>query len=218
MAGMTPNNPPRRILSWADTPKTLIYTIMITITLIELVLQISDRGWIADGQLRGLAYKYGAFWSKLTDDWRPIYAAQPWTMFFTYAFLHGGLFHLIGNVVTLGSLGAIALQRMNQWKFLQLYLAGMLGGAVMFAALSDSAIPMIGASGAIFGLVGAWQYWEFANLRRRKLPLTPFYRMMVNLVILNLLFWYMLQGALAWETHLGGFVAGWLWAYLFARD
>lgn len=188
----------------------------------EILLTLADTGLgarlmaglVGGGNLRQLFLVYGAFWRGLLGPWEPAFALQPVTMFLSYALLHGGLLHLIGNMVVVLSLGGVAVGRLGQGGFVTLYIVTAIGGAAGFALLSASLSPMVGASGAVFGLIGAWQYWEYLRLRARQAPLSPVWRTMVALVLVNAAMWWFLDGFLAWEAHLGGFVAGWIWAAL----
>lgn len=178
--------------------------------LVELVLVSADFGLIGTTRWRGLAYQNGAFWAGLLSDWRPNYGAQPYLMFLTYAFLHGGLGHLVGNMITLLILGPLVQARTGLAGFSVIYAFSAIGGAAGFALLSNAPMPMVGASGALFGLAGALLYWDWSDRRRTNRRLWPVMRMALFLVALNLGMWVMLDGVLAWETHLAGFVSGWL--------
>lgn len=161
---------------------------------------------------RSQSYQYGAFWAGLLHGWQPNYALQPLLMFLTYPFLHSGPTHLVGNMLSLVWLGQIALTRLGTRGFLWLYLASALGGAAVFGLISRSPSPMIGASGAIFGLVGAWTFWDWQRRQHPTLPrsktLWPTLGILVGLGLFNLANWALLGGMLAWQTHLGGFLAG----------
>lgn len=161
---------------------------------------------------RSESYQYGAFWAGLLHGWQSNYALQPLVMFITYPFLHSGPSHLIGNMLTLVWLGPIALARLGTRGFLLLYLAAVLGGGAVFGLISRSPSPMIGASGAIFGLVGAWTFWDWQNRQQPALPrsktLWPTLGILLGLGLFNLANWALLGGMLAWQTHLGGFLAG----------
>jgi len=179
------------------------------IVLPELVLLMADAGWIGSRRWRSQAYTYGAFWAGiLGDGWTPNYTAQPFTMFFSYSFLHAGPGHLFGNAVALAWLGGIAAERLTPWQLIGLYTGSALGGALAFAALSSSISPMVGASGAIFGLAGAWLVWAWQD-QPDAAHAWRFAGQMVVLVIgLNAAIWYLQDGQLAWETHMGGFLVG----------
>ncbi|MFZ3583331.1 rhomboid family intramembrane serine protease [Loktanella sp. DJP18] len=182
--------------------------VLALIVVIELVLQASDRGWIGTLRWRSLAYQYGAFWPGLLGNWTPNFAAQSLTMFATYALLHADMGHMAGNALTIVGLGQIACQRAGQRGFLIIYATSAVGGALCFALLSRSPQPMVGASGALFGLAGAWTWWlwrDCALLRHGGLQVLG---VIVLLVVLNLVVWISLDGLLAWQTHLGGFLAG----------
>ena len=182
--------------------------------LIEGALWLSDLRLIEIPRLRNTAYDYGGFWVGLLGTWEPNYSLQPYAMFVTYAFLHGGPVHLVVNMITLWSLGEGAIARVGVWGFLALYVSSMLGGAAGFALMSSSVQPMVGASGALFGLAGgllAWQYVDRFTLRE---ALWPVVRLVLLLIAMNLVMWWALDGHLAWQTHLGGFVFGWITALL----
>ena len=190
-------------------PSSVLLVLIALCCGIELVLIAADYGLIGTSRWRGLAYQNGAFWAGLLFNWRPNYAAQPWLMFVTYAFLHSGFWHLAGNMLTLFFLGDIVEERVGQGGLVVLYAVSATGGAVAFGALADSPQPMVGASGALFGLAGSWQYWEWCDRRRAGLSRWPVWRTVLGLVLLNVILWVWMEGLLAWETHLGGFLAGW---------
>lgn len=194
----------------------VVLVIAVTCVAIELVLQAADLGLIGSPLWRRLAYQYGAFWPGLLDNWKPNYPAQPVAMFFSYAFLHGGLGHLTGNMITLISLAGIVVARVGQRGFLVVYAVAAGVGALTYAALLPGPYPMVGASGALFGLAGAWQYWVQADAPRRQ-RLWFISRAILGLVGLNLVLLWHLDGRMAWQTHMGGFVAGWATAAMLRR-
>ena len=77
---------------------------------------------------------------------------------------------------------------------------------------------MVGASGALFGLLGIWLCWDYLDRRRYGDPLWVTGRALLFLVLYNLVFWVLLSGNLAWETHLGGFVTGWILAVFWSNN
>ena len=181
---------------------------------IEAVLILSDQGLIGDGRLRQLAYDYGGFRPGLLGNWRPNYSAQPWAMFLTYGFLHGGPSHLVVNMITLWSLGRLVLLRVGTRGFCLLSLAALIGGAGGFALLASGLRPMVGASGALFGLIGGLLAWAYVDRFTFEEGLWPILRAVLFLIALNLVLWWAMNGQLAWETHLGGFLTGWIAALL----
>lgn len=176
---------------------------------IELALSAADAGLIGSPRWRSIIYQNGAFWAGLLHGWRPNYAAQPWLMFVSYSVLHSGIVHLAGNMLILWGLGRILRLRLGTAGFLAVYLLSAAGGALCFGLLSHSPQPMVGASGALFGLVGTWQYWRWSHRRRAGRSLVPVWKALAWLALLNAVFWVLLGGLLAWQTHLGGFVTGW---------
>ena len=185
---------------------------------IEIVLSLSDAGLIGSPNWRWSAFALGAFWQPLlSGDIAPIYPGQRFFMFITYAFLHGGIAHLALNSVILLSLGKLAAARMGTGGTLLVLLLSAVGGGIAFGFLSSGNIPMIGASGAVFGLLGLWQAWEFSMRQQTGLPLKPVVMVIMALVATNVVVFFMLNGGLAWEAHLGGWLAGWFSGRSFAR-
>lgn len=184
----------------------------------EVVLTGADHGLWGFPDWRGEAYRYGAFWSGLLVDWRPLFAQQPWLMFASHGFLHGGMLHLLMNVATLVSLGLPILREHGAARFLALYGVAQIAGGLGFAWLGPEAAPMVGASGALFGLAGAWVAWSAVEAWRASPAPFALIRMLVlpslALAVLNLVMYVVLDGRLAWQTHLAGYVAGLLAAPL----
>ena len=181
---------------------------------VELLLSATDWGVFGAAGLRSVWYQYAGFWPGLLGDWAPNYAYQPIAMFATYAFLHGGLIHLIVNIITLFSLGSAAIERVGRKGFSVIYVASIIGGALGYAALWTTPQPMVGASGALFGLAGAWLAWEYVDRFTARIALWPVARVIGMLIALNVVLFYSMNGQLAWQTHLGGFLMGWVAAML----
>ncbi len=106
------------------------------------------------------------------------------------------------------------IDRVGVWKFMLIYAVALLGGAAGFAALSDTFRPMVGASGALFGLAGAILAWEYVDRFNLSERLWPVVRAVALLIALNVVLYFAMNRLLAWEAHLGGFVAGWIAAML----
>ena len=135
---------------------------------------------------------------------------------FTYQFLHGNWDHLLGNLLFLWIFGDNVEDAMGHKRFLAFYLlCGVLAAVVYGAFAMDSTVPLIGASGAISGVLGAY------------VLLHPFARIIVLVVVLPLklpawillLVWFGFQFValgsdsvggddVAWAAHIAGFIAG----------
>jgi len=139
---------------------------------------------------------------------------------FTSMFMHGGLLHLAGNLLYLWIFGDNVEDAMGHGRFLVFYLACGIAAALAQALPDpDSTIPMIGASGAISGVLGAYL---LLYPRARVLVLIPlgFFSQIVHLPAVFVLgLWFVLQlvsslladaaqGGVAFGAHIGGFVAG----------
>jgi membrane associated rhomboid family serine protease len=145
---------------------------------------------------------------------------SPWMTIFTSMFMHGGWMHLIGNMLYLWIFGDNVEDAMGHGRFVAFYL--LCGAAAVFAqALPEpsSTVPMVGASGAISGVLGAYL---LLYPHARVLVVIPFgfylhpMRIPAGLV---LVLWFGLQllsnlmaqpgqGGVAFRAHIGGFIAG----------
>jgi membrane associated rhomboid family serine protease len=123
----------------------------------------------------------------------------------TSAFLHEpglsgfGPAHIIFNMWALLVVGPALEHLLGRLRFLAVYLLSALGGAVLFYFLAPVNEPSLGASGAIFGLFGAW----FVVSRRLRVDA----RGVVFLIVLNLALGFAVSG-IAWQAHVGGLITG----------
>jgi membrane associated rhomboid family serine protease len=142
----------------------------------------------------------------------PAVADGDWYRLITSAFLHLGLIHLAVNMYALFLFGPIVEQLYGHAEYLVIYLLCALGGSVLtLVAAPDQAA--VGASGAIFGLLGL----AFAVSRRRHLALSAQTRAMIGqagaLLAINLVITFMLPG-ISWTGHVGGLIVGALLGWL----
>jgi membrane associated rhomboid family serine protease len=148
---------------------------------------------------------------------------------FTSMFLHGGFLHLAGNMLYLWVFGNNVEDRMGPIPFLVFYLAA--GAVAAYAQVlpdPDSLTPLVGASGAIAGALGAYLV-IFPHARVLTLVPIFFFLQLIELpAILVLGFWFVLQAlqgvgslqaetGVAWFAHIGGFMFGAAIALLFYR-
>ncbi len=190
----------------------VVWALVLASAIPEAVLTGADIGLWGNPAWRATAYQYGAFWSGLMQAWQPTYAGQPLLMFVTYGFLHGGVSHLALNMATLIAFGAVLAPRFGPLSFLVLYALSQIAGGLVFGLLSSDGTPMVGASGAIFGLAGAFLAMTAAQLRQRRLSVAPVLQSTGALILLNVVLWWAMAGGLAWQAHLGGFIAGAIYA------
>lgn len=180
----------------------------------EAYLFGADTGFWGNPRDRAIAFDFLGFWAGLLGNWTPNYPAQPYVMFLTYGFLHAGPVHFAVNMLTLSSLGAPVAATIGAWRFLLLYLMLLIAGAIGFALFPEVHAPMVGASGALFGLAGVVLAWDMQRRRADALSRWPVLGSLAVLVVLNAVLWWAMNGQLAWQTHLGGFLAGWSIAYV----
>jgi membrane associated rhomboid family serine protease len=148
---------------------------------------------------------------------------------FTSMFLHGGFLHIAGNMLYLWVFGNNVEDRMGPIPFLLFYLtAGVVAAYAQVLPDPDSLTPLVGASGAIAGALGAYLVM-FPHARVLTLvPIIFFLQLMELPALIVLGFWFVLQAlqgvgslqaetGVAWFAHIGGFVFGAAIALLFYR-
>lgn len=198
-------------LTW---PNRFLLSLILICSGIEVALTLGDFGVWGDRRLRSSAYEFGGFWPGLLGNWRPNFQGQAYSMFLTYGFLHSGLTHLLVNMITLWSLGTAVVNRVGLFGFVALYIATVLGGAAGYGLIANGLRPMVGASGALFGLAGGLLAWMYVDRFTHRQGLLPVAQAVLMLVVLNVVLWWAMSGQLAWQTHLGGFLTGWVVALL----
>ena len=194
---MTPSRPP--IPLW-------IKLVIILCCGIEAVLWLAPFLGV-DQPLRTFATMTGAFWTPVYDGAAGLYQGQKIVMFLSYGLLHGGLAHLAMNMVSLAAVGKELALFMRPMRMGMVYLVSQIAAAFAFALMSQTPAPMVGASGAIFGLAGAligqackWRIHHVMSMR-------PILKAVLIIGGLNIALTFAVP-EIAWQAHLGGAAAG----------
>jgi len=178
-----------------------------------------------------LIYRMGLVPADLTERLRPGGDFPVPLSLFTSMFLHGGLLHLAGNMLYLWIFGNNVEDEAGHLGFLVFYLlCGVAAAGTQIVAAPASHVPMIGASGAIAGVLGAYMLL-FPHARVLTLvPIIFYLRLMYLPAVVVLGLWFVYQvllsagtsgapgGGVAFFAHIGGFVAGMLLIWLFRRS
>ncbi len=140
---------------------------------------------------------------------------------FTSMFLHGGLFHVAGNMWFLWIFGDNVEDRLGRLNFATFYLlTGLAAAAGQLLAEPGSTIPMVGASGAIAGVLGAYLRLYPKARVETAVPIFVFIQIIELPAFVFLLLWFALQflglgsPGVAWWAHILGFVAGFALSFL----
>lgn len=160
------------------------------------------------------------------------YAVDAWSVVapLTYTLLHGDIIHLAVNVVWLAAFGSPLANRLGAGRFLLFWaVTGLAAAGLHYALHPASQAPLIGASGAISGMMGAAARFGFRSVRLPRgacfagRPLTVRESLSSRSVLIFLAVWMAINlftglasgvpgvgGQIAWEAHVGGFLAGFL--------
>lgn len=207
--------------------------VLVAIVAVLLAVQ-ALRGWIAP-EVDDLVLALFAFIPDrfVLEAGQPAYpggwGAMGWT-FLSHAALHGSWMHLLLNAAMLAAVGRVVVRRIGTGRFLGLAGLSAIGGAAVHLAVEwGSGAPMIGASGVVFGVMGAALRFVFVpwwlplpsaaavlGVARVRSFIGALLLMNVLLVVLGTApFGGGDEGSVAWGAHLGGFLAGFLGFPLF---
>ncbi|MBM4285587.1 MAG: rhomboid family intramembrane serine protease [Deltaproteobacteria bacterium] len=206
---------PLRDLNPSSRPPVVGYTLIVLNVLVFFV-EIS-----LEQQLPAFLKAFGFIPARLTSALGSGDLLEAVLPLFTSMFLHGGWLHLIGNMWTLFIFGDNVEDSLGHGRFLLFYLAaGVLAGLSQFATAPFSRIPIVGASGAIAGVMGAY-FFLFPGARVLTLIPILFFLVIEVPAYVFLGFWFFLQfysgtaslaggkaAGVAFWAHVGGFLAG----------
>ena len=162
---------------------------------------------------------------------RPIYLSvemfpNMYTIF-TSMFVHSDFLHILGNLFVFFFMGVAFEQRIGPKKFLIIYLITGVCGALTHALLNiDSMVPLIGASGAIFGILGAFAYAYPRDEIVMPVPIGIMFIMRIKVIYATILFavfetiivMFSVQDSTAHFAHLGGLASGVILAAILLRN
>ncbi len=153
--------------------------------------------------------------------------------FITSMFLHAGWMHIIGNMIFLFIFGDNIENRMGHIRYLFFYiLTGICAAIIQFLINTKSVIPIVGASGAISGVLGAYLVFFPRSRILTVVPILFFFRLIHLPATVFIFVWFLIQflgginsagsagdvGGVAFWAHIGGFAAGLVLAQYFDKE
>jgi membrane associated rhomboid family serine protease len=178
----------------------LLTKILIGINVLVFLWQVGSGGTLSDPD--GYPYVHGALNGYLVAD-------GEWWRLFTSMFLHGSVIHLGLNMLFLWWIGAPVEQALGRARYALVYLVGGLSGSTGALLLTNPEAVTVGASGALFGILGA----AFVFERQRNFVLGG---SALTIIVLNLAFTFAVPG-ISIGGHLGGLAGGALSALALSR-
>jgi membrane associated rhomboid family serine protease len=209
--------PLRDVIPSRTTPYTTITLIVLNSLVFLYQLSLGD-------QVNDFVFTFGL-----------IPAEFSWLTVFTSMFLHGGLLHVGGNMLYLWIFGDNVEDRMGHGRFVAFYLLCGIAAALAQAIINpDSPVPMVGASGAIAGVMGAYFVLYPHSRIVTLVPLFVYFQVMEVPAIFFLGIWFVMQlvsgvgtiatavagepgGGVAFWAHVAGFAAGVTGVIIFRR-
>jgi membrane associated rhomboid family serine protease len=209
-----------------DNPTSTIPYVTVGIIAVNVAIFIFQM-LMSPSEGRAFIFRTAAIPFEIThfSDVQPQNFVPPPLTLFTAMFVHGGFLHLGGNMLYLWIFGDNIEDRIGHMRFLLFYLAtGVVASLFHVVIHSNSTVPMIGASGAVAGVLGAY-FLLFPRAHVLTLIIFFFFVHMVRIPAMVFLgLWFAFQilstaggGGIAWYAHIGGFLAGSLAVVLMGR-
>jgi len=209
-----------------DTARSRTFPLVNLTLIVANVLAFLYQLQMGSNALQNFVFKWGLIPARLMGD--PV---NTWNTIYSSMFLHGGWFHIINNMWVLFIFGDNVEARMGKMKYLIFYLlSGTAAGLLQTYILPSSQVPMIGASGAVAGVLGAYLV---LFPRSRVASLVPIFFIFTIIEIpafIYLVFWFVSQlysgwlafqgvggSGIAWWAHIGGFMFGLVMSFFFAN-
>jgi membrane associated rhomboid family serine protease len=202
---------------------------LVTISLVVINVVIFLFEALMGSAAEDLVYTFGVVPARLTSSWQNPFVLAT---LFSSMYFHGGWAHLIGNMWYLWIFGDNIEDRMGRVRFFIFYtLCGLVAGLLQVFAAPRSTVPMIGASGAIAGVLGAYLLLYPRARVSTVVPVFYFIRIIWLPAVIVLGGWFLVQllnglatlnlemqtGGVAWWAHIGGFAAGMLLVNVFKQ-
>ncbi|MBA4313321.1 MAG: rhomboid family intramembrane serine protease [Chlorobiaceae bacterium] len=211
MIPLRDTNPSRKV--------PIVNYILIATNILVFLFELS-----LDADLEKFIYNYGVVPAYIMNDFRMM-SIGVGTIFplFTSMFLHGGWIHLIGNMLFLYIFGDNVEDRFGHIRYILFYIIAGVSAAVMQTIIfPESTAPMVGASGAIAGVLGAYVFMFPQAKVVTLIPIFLFFQIVELPAFIFLGIWFIMQifsgifslgigadaGGVAWWAHIGGFLAG----------
>jgi membrane associated rhomboid family serine protease len=208
-----------------DTARTrrfpLINLTLILLNALAFLYELQLNSQTLEGFIGANGLIPARFLSDPTGEWMTIFSAM---------FLHGGWFHIINNMWVLFIFGDNVEASMGSIKYLVFYLlSGTAAGLLQTYILPTSQVPMIGASGAIAGVLGAYLVLYPRSRIASFVPIFFFFTLIEIPAFIYLIFWFVSQlysglfaiqggggSGIAWWAHIGGFLFGLVMSFVLA--
>lgn len=184
---------PRRRVAGLDGKPVVTYALLIVTSALYLI------GLIPGG--------VGATVRNALAFYAPLAYTEPWRLV-TVTLVHASIWHIAFNMLALWALGRSLEPLLGRWRFLTLYVLSAVGGSVLTALLAPTTV-VVGASGAVWGLLGAM----FIIGRHLGANVTA----IAVLLGINLVITFLPGSNIAWQAHIGGGLVGALIGVIFAR-
>ncbi len=198
----------------------VVVALALAIFAVEVVLAAANKGYI--GGAAGVGWRIEAqrgfafsseilFWMVETGQWPLEHLAR----FVSYPFVHYGFTHMLMVVVFLLALGKLVGETLGNWAVVITFFASAIFGALVYGAVSQSNVPLIGGYPAVYGLIGTYTFLLWTHATATGQGQARAFTLIGFLLGIQLVF-ALISGSMDWLADLSGFAMGFLIAPLVA--
>lgn len=201
------NAPPFNPLPWVVT------VLSVVIGGIELIFQLAEAGLLAKGQSVGLRIslvEQFAFSDPLFDRMRAIgtYPPEHMMRIISYVFFHRDLIHTIFALVFILAIGKFVAEILHPVAVLAIFFMSAGVGAILYSLFINENMILIGAYPAVYGLIGAFTWLRFSDLKEIGESGLQAFSLIFFLMIISLVYKLLFGGTEEWVADLMGFATG----------
>lgn len=180
---------------------------------IEIVFFLGARGLIGGPEAVGwrLSAMQRYAFSDPVFDWmwqNGVWPGEHVIRFLSYAFVHGGFTHALFVGVFILAMGKMVAESFGAVRMLVIFVASAMGGALAYALVLSTPVPLIGGFPAVYGLIGAFTFLLRLSLARVGENQTRAFSLIAFLMGIQLIFGLLFGGSQDWVADLAGFATG----------
>lgn len=201
----------------------VVVVVSLAIIAVELLFQAAENGFIGGAQ--GIGWRleavaqfafFDTVFSWMIETGR--FPVEHLIRFVTYNFIHGDFMHAAFAVVMLLAIGKMVAEVFSQITFLVIFFASSFVGAVVYAVVLDTKIPLIGSFSAVYGMIGALTFMLWVRAKVQGSNQFRAFSLILVLMGLQLFFKLVFGGGNDWIADIAGFLTGFALSIVLAPD
>lgn len=201
----------------------VVWLLALAIAAPELLLQAGEAGFVGGPEAIGWRLEMGRSygfadpvfdWMRQTGNYPPEHLLR----FVTYSFIHGGLTHAAFVVVFILALGKFVAELFNSLAVLAMFFGSAIAGALLYSVILDEASLLIGGYPGVYGLIGAFTWILFTDMRKTGQNGLAAFRLIAFFMMIQLVYKIFFGTSNQWLAELMAFFTGFVLSFVLAPD